>query len=145
MANLKTDLMGIIDFSQFPNKFEPYETEDGWTVVLPGENDGRKEAHGKKLVAESKVEIQLDSTANLLKCIQALEESDRRLRELRTGGPYDWQLVKIKDLTVKFGVSWYDLEFFNAKKDVWSQTEHSSMFQQFGVPIEKVSVQHFEL
>ncbi len=80
MKNLKTDLMGIIDFSQFSNDFEPFETEDGWTVVLPGEEDGRRKAHGQKLVAESKIEIKLDNTANILRCISALEESDRRLR-----------------------------------------------------------------
>ena len=144
MADLKTDIMGIIDFSQFPKKFEPYETEDGWTVVLPGESDGRKEAHGKKMVAETKVEIELDSVANLLKCIKALEESDRRLRELKTNH-YDWQIVSIKDLTVKFGVSWYDLDFYISKKDIWSQSDHATMFQQFGVPMEKISVKHYQL
>lgn len=146
MENWKTDLMGIIDYSLYP-KFEPYEIENGWTVVLPGENNGRKKKHGRKLVAESKIEIQLSNISNVLKCIQVLEESDRRLSESAgtdgDGNGYDWQLVAIKGLKVRFGVSWYDIELFNSKKDIWSKSDHSSMFKHFGASVEDFKVEHF--
>jgi small-conductance mechanosensitive channel len=46
-------------------------------------------------------------------------------------------------MTLSFGVAWYDMEFFNSKKDVFKDPNHSVIFSKFGkVPMD-FDVQHF--
>jgi hypothetical protein len=134
-----SDIMGIYNSNDL---FQPYLTEDGWTVTQPGEEDGRRKKYNKTLVAETKVEIKLKDEESLNICLKELEESDRRIRELSGGGSYDWQKVLVKDLVVRFGVAWYNLEFFEQKKEVWSDPNHASVFKKFGAGIKDFTVSH---
>jgi hypothetical protein len=135
MSDPFTDLFGI----GFPKSFQPYATDDGWMVVLPGEEDGRR--GNKRLVAVTKVHIRLSNRRNLQKCIKHLEESDRRLRLLQTN-PWDWQRVEVKDNEVRFGVAWYDRSFFEAKKFAWSDENHTGLYSQFGATKDDFTVEH---
>lgn len=101
--------------------------------------------HEKELVAETKVEIQLKTQSDLLKCLKELEESDRRLRELKVSPPYDWQRVRVRNLVIEFGVSWYNEDFFESRKGVWSSQDHMKLFQKFGVSKEDITVNHRKL
>lgn len=145
MKNSIVDILGIIDYNSFPSNFEPFVDKEGWTVVLPGEDDGRRIKHGMELIAETKVEIRLKTQSDLLKCIKELEESDRRLRELKVSPPYDWQRVKVRDLVIEFGVSWYDEDFFETRKGIWSSKDHMQLFQKFDVNKEDITVIHKKL
>jgi hypothetical protein len=132
------DIMGIGQ----PSAFVPYTTDDGWLVILPGEEGGRRQASGKVLRACSKVEITLANKEDLESCIRHLEESDRRFAA-NTANPWDWQIVKIRDLQVRFGVAWYDLEFFNSKKEAYSDPKHIALYAKFGAKLENFKVEHF--
>jgi hypothetical protein len=135
MTESPIDLLGI----GFPKEFIPYETEDGWLVILPGEEDGRR--GDKQVYAVSHVEIRLDSTENLTKCIRHLEESDRRLRFMKSN-PWDWQRVQIKNNTVRFGVAWYSKEFFEERKDAWFSDQHRRLYLEFGADVDDFTVTH---
>ena len=135
----KPDLMGVFDGEEL---FQPYETDDGWLVVLPGEEDGRRQKYGKTLVAETQVEISLTSEADLENCIRELEESDRRIRELSGRPPWDWQKVMVKGLQVRFGVAWYDRDFFETRKTAFSDPVHQRMYARFGATLDNFKVEH---
>ena len=79
----KTRHVDLLNIYKGPELFQPYETADGWLVVLPGEEDGRRKKYGKTVVAVTSVVISLKSQRHLLKCLSELEESDRRIRELK--------------------------------------------------------------
>lgn len=129
------DIMGI----GFPKEFVPYEIEDGWVVVLPGEEDGRR--GDKRVVAISHVHIKLFSQEERDECIKHLEESDRRLRLMKSN-PWDWQRVMIRDNEIKFGVAWYDRSFFEQKKESWADSSHTQLYSAFGATEDNFSVQH---
>jgi hypothetical protein len=133
------DLFGVMETKEM---FQPYETPDGWTVVLPGEEDGRRQKYGRKLVAVTRVQIELKDEAALQRCVHELEESDRRLRELSGGNPWDWQKVMLKGLVVRFGVAWYDRAFFQARKNAWSSPQHLELYKRFGASADNFRVEH---
>ncbi len=131
------DLMGIGQVKVFT----PYQTEDGWTVVTPGAESGRRQAQGKKVIALSKVEIRLKSEKDLALCIAHLEASDRRFAMIARN-PWDWQKAMYKDLTVRFGVEWYDKDFFSQRKEAYLSPEHASMYSEFGATVNDIRVEH---
>ncbi|WP_343703593.1 hypothetical protein [Chitinophaga sp.] len=135
----KEDLMGIFNKDEV---FQPYTTPDGWTVILPGEEDGRREKYGRKIVAVTEVEIKLTDENSLNICIRELEESDRRIRERSGGGGWDWRKVLVKDFDVRFGVAWYDRGFFESRKEAWANPEHAKIYEKFGAGIENFKVNH---
>ncbi|WP_426985918.1 hypothetical protein [Pseudarthrobacter sp. Y6] len=44
---------------------------------------------------------------------------------------------------VDFGVVWYDMDFFEEKKDIYLGKHHLRMFSGFGVAENDVEVDHF--
>jgi hypothetical protein len=132
---MSADIMGI----GYQKEFVPYFVEDGWEVVLPGEEDGRRAE--KQLVAISRVEIRLKNDKDLKDCLAHLEESDRRLRLMKSQD-WDWQRVMIKDHTVRFGVAWYNRSFFESRKDAWTTPQHVSLYAAFGALPSDFSVTH---
>lgn len=133
------DLMNIYKGDEL---FSPYEDDDGWLVILPGEEDGRRERTGKTLVARTLVTIELDNMDDLKRCVVELEESDRRIRELGDGNDWDWQKVKTNERMIKFGVAWYDREFFEQRKEAWSDPTHARMYERFNASPDNFHVEH---
>ncbi|MRG98142.1 hypothetical protein [Polyangium spumosum] len=133
-----SDLLGIGQ----PSAFVPYTTEDGWTVILPGEEGGRRQASGKVLRAFTSVEITLSRKEDLDACIRHLEESDRRFAANREN-PWDWAKVMIRDMQVRFGVAWYDRDFFAAKRDAYSDPRHIALYAKFGATLDNFKIEHF--
>lgn len=105
---------------------------------------------GRRPVAESKVTLKLCDKQSMQICLEKLEESDRRLAAgPKTGGNgYDWQFVLAEECSdgtsrVHFGVTWFDRDFFDKKKDVFTNDQHAGIFSQFGVSLEDVEVDHW--
>ncbi|BAS09303.1 hypothetical protein AHiyo4_27250 [Arthrobacter sp. Hiyo4] len=102
---------------------------------------------GRKAVAHSKISITLPSDAAMEKCLAELAASDDRLAE--TPAAYDWTFVEaetkqgVEGGKVDFGVVWYDMGFFEEKKDIYLGKHHLRMFSGFGVGENDVEVDHF--
>jgi hypothetical protein len=118
--------------------FKPFEIDDGWTVVLPGEERRRGD---KKVIALTKVEIKLHSDADLYTCLKHLEESDRRFSLIKSN-PWDWSRVAIKELKVRFSVVWYDKKFFELHRHAYANPKHLTMYTDFGATLHDFSIQH---
>lgn len=104
---------------------------------------------GREVVAESKVTIRVPDSEALENCLHQLEVSDRRLAEMgpKTGG-YDWQFVMSESFddgsaAVHFGVAWYDMDFFQEKKEIFKDVKHSRMLGAMGVSAAEISVDHW--
>ncbi|MFE7802209.1 hypothetical protein [Nocardia sp. NPDC057440] len=118
-------------------------------VSLGGETEERRA--GREPIAESHVEITLNNDADATTCLAKLEESDRRLAEKiknNVGDPYDWQMVTFEPSlhgggTLRFGVVWYDEDFFQAKKGIYMDSHHGALFSKFGVESREVKVTHW--
>ena len=116
-------------------------------VALGGSTLERKA--GRKAVAQSEVSIRLETDEAVEKCLRALEASDVRLAEVPQR--YDWIAVWKESVegeagaTVRFGVVWYDEEFFTEKKDIYLDKRHLAMFSGYGADESEVEVRHFVL
>lgn len=107
------------------------------TVVSLG-GSIQERINDRKAVAESKVSIRVSSTESLERCLQQLELSDRRLAAGPVKpGPYDWQIVLSETFedgnsVVHFGMTLYDIDFFNKKKEIFTDPNHTKMFDSMG-------------
>ncbi|MEV0045616.1 hypothetical protein AB0H60_19435 [Nocardia rhamnosiphila] len=121
-------------------------------VSLGGETEERRA--GREAIAESHIEMTLATDEAVAVCLAELEESDRRLAEsIKNGpkpspGPYDWQVVTFEANeagggTVRFGVAWYNENFFQEKKDIYLDSNHGALFGKFGVEPSDVKVTHW--
>ncbi|MFV8396082.1 hypothetical protein [Corynebacterium hindlerae] len=100
-------------------------------------------------VAESKVEISFPNSETKDRCLAALDSSDRRLAMGPKTGGYDWQAVSEEALfdgsfIIRFGVAWYDSEFYREERDVYFGNEHRELFASFGIDPSEVKVSHWE-
>ena len=138
MEDKPKDILGIGQKKQF----KPYEIEGGWTVVSPGAELERRDARGKKVVALSKVDINLTNDEDVKTCIAHLEESDRRFAMIPSN-EWDWQRAMFKGLVVRFNVEWYNVDFFKEKKMAYLDADHSKMYKHFGATIDGIKVEHF--
>ncbi|GAB20080.1 hypothetical protein GOEFS_105_00910 [Gordonia effusa NBRC 100432] len=122
---------------------------EGSTEVVSWGGSTEERRKGRTPVAESKVTIVVPDAATMEKCLTALEESDRRLATMGPGtGGYDWQIVFREDMAdgsgkVHFGVVWYDTDFYRAKREIFSASDHTSMFGRLGFTADDVSVEHW--
>lgn len=92
--------------------------------------------------------------ATLEKCVEAIRVSDERLRarpdELML---WDWDTTWVQfdnqdnpmagGGLVFLGVAWYSPEFFDERSGAWFGMMHKRIYQQIGVPLGEVTVQHF--
>ena len=125
--------------------FTPFVDHNHWLVVTPGAESGRRERHGKKVVAVSLVEVALSSDEDVETCLKYLQESDRRFEMALPASPYDWQSVRMKrdQHLVRFGVEWYEKDFFIDKKDAYTSSMHAGLFKSFHSSPDKFQVSHF--
>jgi hypothetical protein len=119
-------------------------------VSLGGETEERRA--GREAIAESHIEMTLATDEAVAVCLAELEASDRRLAERTKKGPcpspYDWQVVTLEHNdagggTVRFGVAWYEEDFFQEKKDIYLDANHGGLFSKFGVEPSNVKVTHW--
>lgn len=48
-----------------------------------------------------------------------------------------------KDFTVRFGVEWYDMDFFLKRKHAYQDHDHAKMYAQFGATTADIRVSHY--
>ncbi|MEU0257573.1 hypothetical protein ABZ299_35105 [Streptomyces sp. NPDC006184] len=101
---------------------------------------------------EGPVEGAYEATAR--RCIQALKESDERLRsrpeELML---WDWQATCFEAEegnengggTVLLGVAWYDRAFFDDRRDAWFGVMHQRIYKDLGIPMDDLTVEHWAM
>ncbi|MGW2116332.1 hypothetical protein [Streptomyces zhihengii] len=122
--------------------------------VLNGEDTDAARRGDKKLVVRSKCTYYCPDEATARRCIEALEESDRRLRERPDELMlWDWQATYFEAEqdnangggTVILGVAWYDEEFFTDRRDAWFGVMHQRIYKDLGIPLENIEVSHWRL
>jgi hypothetical protein len=122
--------------------------------VLVGEDEDITRRGSKKLIAWSDCRFYCPDAATVRRCIQALRESDERLRarpeELML---WDWQCTFFQaDLaspagggTVLLGVAWYDGQFYTERRDAWFGVMHQRAYARIGVALDDITVTHWRL
>ncbi|WP_435108047.1 hypothetical protein [Nocardiopsis synnemataformans] len=122
--------------------------------VLVGE-DGDADRRGDKApIAFSDCRYYCPDQATARRVIEALRESDERLRsrpeELML---WDWQNTYWEAEadnpsgggTVLLGVAWYDEAFYNDRRGAWFGRMHERIYTQLGVPMENITVTRWRL
>lgn len=118
-----------------------YDAGDGWQIVMYGEETRRPKSLER--VAITRAEVTLSSNEHLKKLIEVLKASDERLAEIPDNSiMYDWQIVRSRNLTIRFGVAWYDREYYRQKQNVWKLDMHDRMFADFGVAASDFRIEH---
>lgn len=120
--------------------------------VLSGEDTDAARRGDKHAVARSECSYYCPDEATARRCISALEESDKRLRERPEELMlWDWQATYFEAEqdnpngggTVILGVAWYDREFFDDRRDAWFGRMHQRIYQDLGIPLENITVEHW--
>lgn len=85
-------------------------------LLLDPKEERWKRDPSHKLVAVTFCEITFDNEKDLQKCVEALRESDERLKQRPDEWLlWDWTRTYREGMKILFGVNWYDLDFFNAR------------------------------
>src|SRR5690554_6812777 len=95
--------------------------------------EGSEKLTNKARVACSNCEIIFMNESDILACIEALKKSDEQMR-LRPEEQvlYNWKSTYRVGMKLIFGVVWYDIEFFNRRKEAYKSNLHVSIFKRFG-------------
>jgi hypothetical protein len=122
--------------------------------VLIGEDEDINRRGSKQLIAWSDCRYYCPDAATARRCIDALRESDERLRarpeELML---WDWQSTFFQadpanpagGGTVLLGVAWYDGEFYTERRDAWFGAMHKRAYTRIGVALDNITVTHWRL
>lgn len=138
------DVLGIMSDGLPLSSAKHFNVGDGWEILMSGEELRR--AKTLQRVAITRAEIQFSSEENLLKFLEILRESDERLSRVPDEEVmYDWQMPRVKDLTVRFGVTWYNKDFFADRKDAYLTKLHTDLFKQFGIKAKDMRIEHIPL
>jgi hypothetical protein len=120
--------------------------------VLTGEDADPERRGEKKPIARSDCSYYCPDEDTARLCIQALKESDERLRsrpeELML---WDWKCTYFEPEqdnpngggTVLLGVAWYDQAFFDERRDAWFGTMHQRIYAELGIPMDDITVEHW--
>lgn len=110
-------------------------------MILAGTESS--EGRSRKPYAITNVEIKFDDEDQLRTCVRLLRWSDDRLRArpdqlLR----WEWQRTFREQMTIYFGVAWYDKEFFERRKDAFSEPQHAQYYAYFGAKAKDFKIRH---
>ena len=138
VLNIAGDLVPEID-AVLDQLLERGKTER--VLILSGtESDENKR---RKPYAVTKVTIQFDDEKSLRTCVRMLRWSDDRLRARPDQMIlWDWSKSFREGMTIYFGVTWYDKEFFEKRKNAFMEPEHSSYYGYFGAKPDDFQMTH---
>jgi hypothetical protein len=139
------DVLGVLDDDRNPMRSQThFDVGDGWELILPGEELRRPRSLQR--VAITRVEITFSSEEHLSTFLEIIRQSDERLSQVPDSeAMYDWQNLRRKGLTVRFGVAWYDQEFYRKRKDAHRSGLHEGIFIQFGTTPSDLRIEHIPL
>jgi hypothetical protein len=138
------DPLGVLSADVPFRSADRYDVGDGWTVIMTGEEIRR--AKDLRRVAITRGEITFGSEEQLKSFLDILRDSDARLSKVPDAEVvYDWQLVRRKDLTVRFGVSWYDDDFYQKRRNAYLSRLHGDIFARLGLKAEDLRIEHIPL
>jgi hypothetical protein len=122
--------------------------------VLIGEDADAARRNGKTVIARSECTYYCPDAATVARCIEALRESDERLR----GRPeeqmlWDWECTYYEadpdneagGGTVILGVAWYDPAFYDDRREAWLGAMHKHVYAGIGVVLDDITVTHWRL
>ncbi|GGN99817.1 hypothetical protein GCM10010112_93950 [Actinoplanes lobatus] len=124
------------------------------TQVLTGESSDPARRGDKKVVAFSDCRYRCADFATLVRCVDAIKDSDDKLR----ARPDDLMLWDWDDTHVQFdnpddprsgggivflGVAWYDMEFFTERGGAGFSRMHRKVYELIGIPEDAITIQHF--
>lgn len=105
--------------------------KQGRVMILSGTE--RPDDKQRVPYAETRVVIEFDDEESLRTCVRLLRWSDDRLRA-RTDQVllWNWDSTHREGMTIRFGVLWYDRDFFEQRKDAFKDESHQGYFSHFG-------------
>lgn len=110
-------------------------------VLFLGGEFGRRTS--TEAVAISKCTLRLRDVSQITECERALIQFAGILsRRAEHETLYEWSNVRRKGLMVEFDILWYDLLFFEARKDAYRVGPHRLAFLRFGATVDDLVVQH---
>ncbi|WKN46531.1 hypothetical protein [Tunicatimonas pelagia] len=137
------DVLGVMT-DGIPLKNDSHYQIEGWERIMTGEEFRRSKELQR--VAITRAEITFENEDDLLKFLEVLKDSDDRLSRVPDSlVMYDWQSPIRNNLTVRFGVAWYDKDFYKEKKDAYLSQLHSNIFKKFGVKVDDMRVEQIPL
>lgn len=108
-------------------------------MILAGTEGGM----GRKPYAITKVHITFDNERDLRNCVRMLRWSDERLRARPEQLiAWSWESSFREDMTIYFGVAWYDPEFYARRKDAFMEPAHASYYAMFGATPDRFNMTH---
>ena len=139
------DVLGVLENGHIPKRSPAhFDVGNGWKSILPGEESRRPKSLQR--VAITRAEITFDIEEQLKKFLEVIKESDERLSKVPDSeAMYDWQEIRQKGLTVRFGVAWYDEDFYQKRKDAYQSSQHQGIFKQFGANPQNMRIEHIPL
>lgn len=142
-ARVPADLLNVIDeVQEFDDELEELleRGKSERVQILSG-----TEAEGRQAepYARTHVEISFSDENDLRECVRLLRWSDERLRArpdqlLR----WDWQKTFRDGMTIRFGVNWYERDFFERRKDAFREPTHAVYYSQFGASADDFKIRH---
>jgi hypothetical protein len=98
---------------------------------------------GAPLAAVSKCSVLLRSPDFVEPCEKALIQFEKILRERPDREiKYEWANVYRRGLKVTFEVNWYDVQFFEDRKNAYRVGPHAFAFQRFGAVADDFTLRH---
>lgn len=140
----KTDPLGILKDGTSLKSEKHYEAGDGWQIVLTGDEITRPKSLVR--IAMTRAEITFETEDNFNRFLEIIKESEERMSKIPDNQVmYTWAIVRRKGLTIRFGVSWFDYDFYHERKDAYLSELHNRIFLQFGVTKDSLRIEHIPL
>lgn len=106
--------------------------------------EGGEARTDKSPVAVTRCSITFNNTENLKKCVEALRISDEALKARpEERKMWEWNMTVRDGMTIRFGVTWYDYEFFKARKNAFLDNKHAAQYSRFNALPKDIKAQHF--
>jgi hypothetical protein len=110
-------------------------------ILIGTENPQRL---GQIPYAHTRVRITFKSEEALRECVRLLRWSDERLRALPEQLMlWSWDRSFREGMAISFGVNWYDRNFFERRRDAFTEPKHAAYYRRFGAVPEDFDIKHF--
>ncbi|WP_299368692.1 hypothetical protein [Winogradskyella sp.] len=131
----------LVDELKHYKNFNPFFDDDGWFIIFPGEEDGRRPMN-KHIAAITFCQISLKSSDDVITCLRTLVNSNIRLETLNPKLDFDRRRIKVNNTTLRFSIAWYNLKLFIESKNKWKNKTHTSIFKTFNAKPTEFIIEH---